>query len=141
MQTEKSKDCSIRSQLNFLVANQWSYGLGSSTPPPPGTPHIAIDRPGAFPQALESAIRIRNLERILNEPPKSNVNLNRVQELSHKSATIRPLFTNEQSRPFGQDTAISISPLIMNPIASKKPLPSRNSNHGPKYSLPILTRV
>ena len=84
---EKSNDCSFRSRLNFLVANQWSYGLGTETPPPPGTPRIAIDRPGAFPQALESAIRIRNLERILNEPPKSNVNLGRVQELANKSAT------------------------------------------------------
>ena len=87
MQKKKSEDCSSRSELNFLVANQWSYGLGTDTPPPPGTPRIAMDRPGAFPQALESAIRIRNLERILNEPPKSNVNLGRVQELANKSAT------------------------------------------------------
>lgn len=74
---QKAKDCSARSSINFTVARQWTYGLSrNDVPIAPGTPQIALDRDGAFPRALEAAIRIRNLERIINEPPKNNVSSN-----------------------------------------------------------------
>ena len=78
LSAQKSSDCSDRSELNFSVATRWTYGLGeSSLSTPTGgaspIPQIALDRPGSFPKALEAAIRVRNLERIVNEPPKLSV--------------------------------------------------------------------
>ena len=92
MGSNKSRDCAVRSSLNFLVANEWAYGLGtnSSLSPPRGVPTIAIDRPGVFPRALEAAIRVRNLERIVNEPPKSGVTLQSMQQLQ-QSGTRAPI--------------------------------------------------
>ena len=52
MQTEKSKDCSVRSQLNFLVANQWSYGLGTNTPPPQAPLALPLTVRGPSPRPL-----------------------------------------------------------------------------------------
>lgn len=74
---QKAKDCSARSNINFLVARQWTYGLkGENAYIPPNAPRIALDRGGAFPKALEAGIRVRNLERIINEPPKAQITLN-----------------------------------------------------------------
>ena len=78
IQANKAKDCSFRSQLNFLIAREWSYGLGGGpgTALSPHAPAISTDRAGAFPRALEAAIRVRNLEYILNAPPQSKITEN-----------------------------------------------------------------
>lgn len=62
----KAKDCSTRSDLNFGAAMIWAYGtLGKIR----GAPAIAANRVGAWPQAIELAFRMRNLEMIANRPP------------------------------------------------------------------------
>ena len=75
---QKAGDCATRSNLNFSVATQWTYGMGrdSAVPLPPGVPYVSIDRKGAFPRALEAALRVRNLERMVNESPKGGVTFN-----------------------------------------------------------------
>lgn len=64
---QKSKDCSMRSDLNFSVAMNWVYGIKQVTFE--GAPEIASNRTGAWVQAMELAIRIRNLEAIVNRAP------------------------------------------------------------------------
>lgn len=71
---EKSDDCSKRSRLNFNVTNMWAYQVvdrenGSGTSAFADAPQIAADRPGAWPQAVELAMRTRNLEFAMNLPP------------------------------------------------------------------------
>jgi hypothetical protein len=70
---EKGKNCSTRSDLNFLVTNLWAYNVpsdGTTTNAMQAlTPGIAAGRFGAFPKAFEAAIRIRNLEKIVNKEP------------------------------------------------------------------------
>ncbi|MCY4645064.1 MAG: Tad domain-containing protein [Bacteriovoracales bacterium] len=80
MNRQKSENCSFRSELNFLVATQWAYGLGKnpSVSFPPNTPRIGVEYPGAFPRAMEAALRVRNLERMVNEPPKEDVRVGNV---------------------------------------------------------------
>ncbi len=68
--SEKATDCSSRSNINYLAAISWIYGSGIKEIP--GAPLIASNRPGAWPQALELAMRIRNLEMIVNRPPITN---------------------------------------------------------------------
>ncbi len=63
----KSKDCSFRSNVNFATALQWAYG--TQTQVIDGATLIASDRMGAWPQALELGMRMRNLEYIVNIPP------------------------------------------------------------------------
>lgn len=65
--TEKGKDCSDRSKINFLAALSWAYGSGIKDIP--DAPLVATNRPGAWPKAVELAMRIRNLEMIANRPP------------------------------------------------------------------------
>lgn len=72
----KSTDCSRRSLLNFLTTIYWAYGIEqngtSSNNLVQDVPQIATEFPGAFPKAFELAIRIRNLEKFVNEPPQKN---------------------------------------------------------------------
>jgi hypothetical protein len=63
---EKGANCIARTQLNFLTALAWAYSSGIREIP--GTPLVATNRVGAWPQALELAMRIRNLEMIVNRP-------------------------------------------------------------------------
>jgi hypothetical protein len=65
--TQKAKDCSVRSDLNFSTVMQWAYGTDVKTFA--GAPQVASNRIGAWPAALELAIRMRNLEMITNLPP------------------------------------------------------------------------
>jgi len=67
MISQKSKDCTDRSSLNASVANIWSYGTKNNAFA--GAAQIAAHRVGAWPQAMELAFRMRNLEMILNRPP------------------------------------------------------------------------
>jgi len=64
----KSKDCSRRSQINFSTAMKWVYGTGAGSLGTGGV-QIAADRVGAWPRALELALRMRNLEMLVNRPP------------------------------------------------------------------------
>ena len=65
----KVNDCVDRTRLNMLVANTWTYNvLGSSMDQSLAgrAPAILADRQGAWPQAVELALRIRNLEYVMN---------------------------------------------------------------------------
>jgi hypothetical protein len=64
----KSDDCSSRSNINLGAAMLWTYGTGNANMMP-GVPEIAPTRIGAWVQALELALRVRNLEAIVNQPP------------------------------------------------------------------------
>jgi hypothetical protein len=74
----KASDCSNRSKLNFFVANLWTYNILVAPDDPLGSsladdaPTIAADRAGAWPKAVELALRIRNLENGVNRPPIEN---------------------------------------------------------------------
>lgn len=63
----KASNCSRRSDINFGVAMVWAFGTGSNLFA--DAPQIAANRVGAWPQALELAARIRNVELLLNQPP------------------------------------------------------------------------
>ena len=68
----KAQDCSVRGNLNYLTALAWAYGT-------PKLLQSLVDKNipivgnetnvGAWPKAYELALRIRNLERIVNQPP------------------------------------------------------------------------
>lgn len=75
----KSDDCSDRSNINMGAAMLWTYGTGN-TDLFPGIPAIAADRVGAWVQSLELALRMRNLEFIMNTPPEDFVCLNPKKE-------------------------------------------------------------
>ena len=68
----KVDDCVTRSQLNMLVASTWAYNVlpvdGASNTLAGRGPAIMNDRQGAWPRAVELAMRIRNLEKIMNRP-------------------------------------------------------------------------
>lgn len=75
---EKNKDCASRSQLNFYTANTWAYNVTETDDNTLKNlkdlaPEVAAGRMGAFPQAFEIALRIRNLEAQVNKPPVAGV--------------------------------------------------------------------
>lgn len=75
---EKSTDCSLRTELNFLTANTWAYNvtetLGDVTNNIQAeSPQMAINFMGAFPKAFELALRMRNLESEVNYPPEEGL--------------------------------------------------------------------
>lgn len=63
----KSANCSKRSDINFGVAMVWAFGTGANVFK--DIPQIAAQRVGAWPQAFELAMRIRNMEFMMNTPP------------------------------------------------------------------------
>lgn len=69
---EKVNDCVSRSSLNMMVATTWAYNVLPTTPDNELNsmagkgPAILTDRQGAWPRAMELAMRIRNLEKIMN---------------------------------------------------------------------------
>lgn len=68
----KSEDCAERSTINFLSANLWAYNVrDNDSSILNDAPEIASNRQGAFPQAFELALRIRNLEKFVNKAPFS----------------------------------------------------------------------
>ncbi len=76
LQQTKAKNCSERSLLNFLTTAYWAYGMPSQDNRnfAADVPQIATQFPGAFPVGFELAVRIRNLEKNVNEAPlKSGV--------------------------------------------------------------------
>ncbi len=62
----KATDCSTRSTVNYNTALLWAYGTGKKSVP--GAPEIAADRTGAWIEALELGLRMRNLEMMVNRP-------------------------------------------------------------------------
>lgn len=65
---KKAEDCINRSKINLQTAQLWAF---SPAPLPAfaSWPQVAAERTGAYPAALEIAMRIRNMEKIVNEPP------------------------------------------------------------------------
>jgi len=90
---EKQDNCTERTQINFLAALSWAYSSGVKSIP--GAPLIVTNRAGAWPEALELAMRMRNLEMIVNRPPVSDLNYNGLEALSQQGNDIglneRPL--------------------------------------------------
>lgn len=68
---EKGENCSARTKINFLASLSWAYSSG--TKEIPGAPLIATNRTGAWPESLELAMRVRNLEMIMNRPPVADM--------------------------------------------------------------------
>jgi hypothetical protein len=67
--TKKAEDCSRRTQLNYLTLMNWIYGVtgaNEGTQLASQAPAVAGEFAGAWPRAFELAVRIRNLEVILN---------------------------------------------------------------------------
>jgi Putative Flp pilus-assembly TadE/G-like len=84
----KGENCSQRTQINFLAANAWAYSSGIKNMP--GAPLIATNRPGAWTQALDIAMRMRNLEMIVNRPPvEEPIGLNEMKALQDDSVAAR----------------------------------------------------
>lgn len=77
---EKGENCSARTQINFLASMSWAYSAG--TKEIPGAPLIATNKTGAWPESLELAMRIRNLEMVVNRPPAADINYNNLNTLS-----------------------------------------------------------
>lgn len=69
----RTQNCAFRSKLNFSAALAWAYGAGSGGGLQQNGPDVAVRYPGAFPRALEIAIRIRNQEKLVNTPPQGAV--------------------------------------------------------------------
>lgn len=76
---EKGANCSARTQINFLAALSWAYSSGLKAIP--GAPLIATNRTGAWPEALELAMRMRNLEMIVNRPPVADISINNMNSM------------------------------------------------------------
>ena len=68
---EKSSDCSRRTDINFGTAVLWAYGTRNPNLFP-NLPQVAAHRPGAWTESIELALRMRNLEMIVNLPPISS---------------------------------------------------------------------
>jgi len=66
----KSDDCADRSNVNMGAAMLWTYGTEKDVFP--NVPAIASSRVGAWVNSIELAMRMRNLEAIMNFPPQSD---------------------------------------------------------------------
>lgn len=71
--SEKSKDCSERTRINFFTANTWAYNVRTDDTSVDNisnlAPELAANFMGAFPKAFEIGLRIRNLEAQVNFAP------------------------------------------------------------------------
>jgi hypothetical protein len=65
--SKKSADCAQRSRLNFASLAQWTYSAEGAELS--AAPLLVGKRPGAYLKSIEIAMRIRNLERFVNEKP------------------------------------------------------------------------
>lgn len=73
--SEKSKDCSNRSAINYAITSLWAFNVkqNEQNALQQRAPQVASNRPGAFPTAFELAVRMRNLEAQVNKAPYSGV--------------------------------------------------------------------
>lgn len=71
--TTKVNDCIERTKLNMMVASMWAYNVKSNSANTFASngPAIMGDRQGAWPRAIELALRIRNLEKVVNREPEN----------------------------------------------------------------------
>ena len=71
----KNKDCSQRTKMNFDTAIAWAYGNSYNNDPndPANVTVVAADELGAWPEALLTAVRMRNLEAIVNRSPVEGI--------------------------------------------------------------------
>lgn len=76
---KKAQNCSERTQINYLASLAWTFNSGIN--PVPGAPTIASHRPGAWLESLELALRMRNLEMIVNRPPEQNMTYQTASQL------------------------------------------------------------
>jgi Flp pilus assembly protein TadG len=82
----KGENCSDRTQINFLAALSWAYSSGIKEIP--GAPLIATNRAGAWPESLELAMRVRNLEMIVNRPAVQDIDYVNKDQLAENGAEI-----------------------------------------------------
>lgn len=71
---QKAANCSQRTQINFLTNQLWAFNVLTGSEFNnfnKDAPQIAANRLGAFPAALTLAMRIRNLEAMVNKKPYS----------------------------------------------------------------------
>lgn len=83
----KVNDCIERTNLNMLVALTWAYNILPTAGADPLTgqgPAIMAHRQGAWPRAVELAMRIRNLEKIVNRPSDAGESICMNQDASDK---------------------------------------------------------
>ena len=66
---QKAKDCSLRSNLNIATALAWTYGAGDGSEIVKDFPLVDTTRMGSWVWSALTAIRMRNLEAIVNHPP------------------------------------------------------------------------
>lgn len=83
---QKGEDCSRRTKMNYATALSWAYGSGMDIVP--DAPLVATNRPGAWPEALELAFRIRNLEMIANRPPAAGLTRSTIENLRSQASDI-----------------------------------------------------
>lgn len=83
---QKSLNCSDRTQINYLAALSWAYSSGIKEIP--GAPLIATNRAGAWPESIELAMRIRNLEMVVNRPAVENIDYINKDNLAQIGAEI-----------------------------------------------------
>ena len=65
----KARDCSDRTDFNFTAGITWAYGSGEGRNNVRLPSILGAHRMGAWSKALLTAVRMRNLEAIVNRPP------------------------------------------------------------------------
>jgi hypothetical protein len=103
----KIADCVDRSDLNMTVATTWTYNVlaNSMDESLAGRgPAILSDRQGAWPRAVELALRIRNLEFVMNRPAETGkVCANGSTNLTNCTKAITAI---EQERKLGNERLV-----------------------------------
>ncbi len=70
---QKNIDCALRSKVNFLTTTLWAYNVTAADDQPNAlqtiAPEIGSKNSGAFPKAIELALRMRSLEAQVNKAP------------------------------------------------------------------------
>jgi hypothetical protein len=83
---QKSLNCSDRTQINYLAALSWAFSSGIKEIP--GAPLIATNRAGAWPESVELAMRIRNLEMVMNRPAVQDIDFVNKDNLAQMGSEI-----------------------------------------------------
>lgn len=103
----KVNDCVDRTRLNMMVANTWTYNVMSTDMDESLAgrgPAILSDRQGAWPRAVELAMRIRNLEFIMNRPSETGkICISGTSSLTNCNKSITSI---EQERKLGNERIV-----------------------------------
>jgi hypothetical protein len=97
----KAEDCSARSNINLGAAMLWAYGTAQNRIFT-DVPQIASSRPGAWISAIELAIRIRNVEMIMNMYPQDRPICNNAN--AGNCTTMDTLLSQSSSLPLHERT-------------------------------------